>query len=206
MRLRRSISGASGRSPAAASSTGTRPKGRSRPARRRYASIFANSPTRSNARPCWTRPTGVIPTSTRCRCTASSSRSRTRSTPKTCARRPGVMPPTTSISRRATMCSSSNCAARGRSSSPRPSAPNTTAGPATRAAGMRRKRCCPRCWAISAAAGAATRRTLTIPRAPRRWARAPGPACPSAPISSWRASARKPAPRHAARPTTMQWR
>ena len=67
------------------------------------------------------------------------------------------------------------------------------------------KRCCRRCSAISAAAGAATRPTPTTRRAPPRWGRARARASRSAPISSWRASARRPAPRPAAPPTTMRW-
>jgi hypothetical protein len=66
-----------------------------------------------------------------------------------------------------------------------------------------RKRCCRRRSATSAARGAATRPTSMTRHAPPRSARPPAPACRSAPICAWRASARRPAPRPAAPPTTM---
>ena len=80
-----STSAASGRSPAAAISTGIHPRGHCRPAHRRSARNSAGCPTRSNAPPNSTPPMAAIPISTGCRCTASCSRSRIRSTPRTCA-------------------------------------------------------------------------------------------------------------------------
>jgi hypothetical protein len=59
---------------------------------------------------------------------------------------------------------------------------------------------------ISGAAGPAIRRTPTTPRARPRSARARARPYPSAPTSSWRASARRRAPRRAGPRTTTRWR
>ena len=94
----------------------------------------AGFPTRWNVRLSSMRRMDGIPTSSRCRCMASSFRSRIRSTRKTCAPPAGVTRATTSISRRVITGWSHSSGTRGRSSSPRLSTRNTTAGPAIRVA------------------------------------------------------------------------
>src|SRR6202047_3865100 len=64
----------------------------------------------------------------------------------------------------------------------RRSAPNTTAAPAIPAAGISPKRCCLLCSAISARAGPATPPIPMTRRALRRWARVRARVCRSAPI------------------------
>ena len=206
MRWPPSTSAASVRSPAGAISIGTRPRGPCPPVHPPSAMSFAGCPTRWSVRPSSTPPMGAIPTSSRCRCTASSSRSRIRSTPRTCARRPAATRATTSTSPRAITCWSHSSGTRARSSSPRRSTRNTTAGPATRADATHPSECCPRRWATSAAPGLATPPTPTTRRARLRWDRARGRACRSAPIWSWPVSARRRGRPAAARPITMPWR
>ena len=86
------------------------------------------------------RSTAAIPTSRRCRCTASSPRSRIRTTRRTCARRRTTTSTSRWTCRRSIRRSSRSCARRARSSTRSRSRTNSTAAPAIRAARTRRRR------------------------------------------------------------------
>ena len=122
-------------------------------------------------------------------------------------RRPAATPATTSTSRRAITCWSSSSATRARSSSPRPSTPNTTGGRGTRRPPRARQGAAVDAGLPAQHLGRQSRRTpYDTTRSASLGLELGLAACRSAPISSWRASARRHGRPVAARPTTTRWR
>ena len=150
----RSTSAASGRSPAPATSTAIRRRGRCRPARRRCA---ASPPAagRAGARAAeLDAKYGPQSRSRKRRCTAWCSGSRTRSTPRTCARPAAATPVMTSTSGAPDHVLVEQLRNKGGIIFAKAVlTPRTTAAPATRRPPQARRRCCRRRSAFSAAPG-----------------------------------------------------